>query len=422
MKQHAEINKTDNQPMPGNNFFGSKKTWGARAFIQPKLTINDPNDEDEKEADNIADKVMRMQQPFVQTKPLPITSVQQKCAHCEEEEKKAQRKEMNDNETTGEHSLDSYVGKINSSGQSLPGEVRSFYEPRFGYDFSNVKVHTDSVAAKSAQSINALAYTSGNNIVFNSGQYSPATHGGKHLLAHELTHVIQQESSFKESANGSSQKGKAPEIQRLVKRAKVTGCDDQSESAFSDIKAAEQAAFTLLQKGIKRIELALAQYAEAVHENLIPSENDLKKFEEALKVGKHFRTAFGLAIDKSATWDFLRIVRARFMGTLSYLNSVYFDYVCCENDETCSPIGAHQCKETRFAITIAENDPNLIILCPLFWSSTNSKGHTLAHEILHLWGRGLIKDTTVEVFGIERPTPRTQDANRYEKFLRLLNN
>ena len=120
-----------------------------------------------------------------------IDGIQRKCAHCEEE-KKTYRKEMNSNETTADHGLESYISNLNNSGQLLPNEVRSFYEPKFGYDFSNVKVHTNPVAAKSAQSINALAYTSGNNIVFNSGQYSPATNAGRKLLAHELTHTIQQ--------------------------------------------------------------------------------------------------------------------------------------------------------------------------------------------------------------------------------------
>ncbi len=163
-------------------------------FFQPKLTINQPNDAYEVEADAMADKVMRMNMPSnaVQLMPLPISSVQRKCAHCEEEQK-MQRKEMNSSETTADAGLESYVGDLNSGGQALSLEARSFYEPRFGYDFSNVKIHTDTVAAKSAQSINALAYTSGNNIVFNSGQYAPNTESGKRLLGHELTHVVQQQ-------------------------------------------------------------------------------------------------------------------------------------------------------------------------------------------------------------------------------------
>jgi hypothetical protein len=79
----------------------------------------------------------------------------------------------------------------------LSNEARNFYEPRFGYDFSQVKVHTDTVAAKSAQSINALAYTSGNNIVFNHNQFNENSENGKKLLAHELTHVVQQKTANK---------------------------------------------------------------------------------------------------------------------------------------------------------------------------------------------------------------------------------
>ncbi|MEP6844385.1 MAG: DUF4157 domain-containing protein [Panacibacter sp.] len=124
--------------------------------------------------------------------PAHTLQLQRKCAHCEKEENKIQRKELNIKETTADNSLENYVGSLSSNGKPLPNEVRNFYEPRFGYDFSNVKVHTDNVAAKSAQSVNALAYTSGNNIVFNKGQYAPYTNSGKKLLGHELTHVVQQ--------------------------------------------------------------------------------------------------------------------------------------------------------------------------------------------------------------------------------------
>jgi hypothetical protein len=166
-----------------------------RFSIQPKLTINQHNDIYEQEADSVADAVMRMTSLDIQTKPLSISGLQRKCAHCEEEERNMQRKGFS-NEATEDNELENYVGNFSNGGQSLPEDVRSFYEPRFGYDFSNVRVHTDSVAAKSAQSINALAYTSGNDIVFNEGQYSPRTDGGKKLLAHELTHVVQQQSDL----------------------------------------------------------------------------------------------------------------------------------------------------------------------------------------------------------------------------------
>jgi hypothetical protein len=190
METFAAIQKTNNKQNTGNNFFGTSPK--NNSFIQPKLTINQPNDPYEQEADAMADKVMRMEQPGIQLKQLPISSVQKKCAHCQEEEKQMQRKEIDGKETIADNNVENYVGSLSSGGQPLPNNVRNFYEPRFGYDFSNVKVHTDTVAAKSAQSINALAYTSGSNIVFNNGQYSPNTDSGKRLLGHELTHVVQQ--------------------------------------------------------------------------------------------------------------------------------------------------------------------------------------------------------------------------------------
>lgn len=114
--------------------------------------------------------------------------VQRKCAACEEEE--VQRKEKNADGAKG--APDVVHEALNAGGAPLDGHTRDFMEGRFGYDFGNVKIHTGALAAKSAQAINALAYTSGNNVVFNKAQYSPETQEGKRLLAHELTHVVQQ--------------------------------------------------------------------------------------------------------------------------------------------------------------------------------------------------------------------------------------
>jgi peptidoglycan hydrolase-like protein with peptidoglycan-binding domain len=81
---------------------------------------------------------------------------------------------------------------LRSPGQPLDAATRAFMEPRFGHDFSGVRVHTDNRAAESAQAVNALAYTAGNNVVFGAGQFAPQTHSGKRLMAHELAHVVQQ--------------------------------------------------------------------------------------------------------------------------------------------------------------------------------------------------------------------------------------
>lgn len=81
---------------------------------------------------------------------------------------------------------------LGSSGRTLDGPVRSFFESRFGHDFSGVRIHDDAASGESAKGIGARAYTSGHDIVFGAGEYAPETQEGRRLLAHELTHVVQQ--------------------------------------------------------------------------------------------------------------------------------------------------------------------------------------------------------------------------------------
>ncbi|MFI9814629.1 eCIS core domain-containing protein [Saccharothrix variisporea] len=85
-------------------------------------------------------------------------------------------------------------GVVRSGGAPLDAGVREDMEARFGTDFSGVRVHTDGAASESAKSVNAQAYTVGDNIVFQNGKYDPSSDSGKHMLAHELTHVVQQRS------------------------------------------------------------------------------------------------------------------------------------------------------------------------------------------------------------------------------------
>ena len=114
------------------------------------------------------------------------------CAECRK--KRLQRKSTN---AGAGPQTDSAVPPIvhevlRSPGQPLDGDTRAFMEPRFGHDFSQVRVHSDVRAAESAKAVHAFAYTVGPNVVFGKGQYSPGTRDGQRLLAHELTHVLQQ--------------------------------------------------------------------------------------------------------------------------------------------------------------------------------------------------------------------------------------
>lgn len=207
--------------------------------IQAKLVVNPPDDEYEKEADKVADAVMRMPEPVVQracprckedeavqTAPLAarITPLVQWQAVAEEEEEKAvrakaaddgtlqqQEKEPEEDEplqtrpTSGDspessvRDSSSFVPSIvhdvlGSPGHPLDETTHDFMRQRFGYNFSQVRVHSDIDAVKSAREVNANAYTVGHNIAFGSGQYVPGTHAGRRLIAHELTHVLQQSS------------------------------------------------------------------------------------------------------------------------------------------------------------------------------------------------------------------------------------
>src|SRR5262249_2485509 len=90
---------------------------------------------------------------------------------------------------------------LRSPGQPLDPATRALMEPPFGRDFSQVRVHTDAKAAESARAVNALAYTVGLDVVFRDGQHALSTTVGKRLLAHELTHVVQQDSAPKTEPN-----------------------------------------------------------------------------------------------------------------------------------------------------------------------------------------------------------------------------
>ena len=126
---------------------------------------------------------------------------------CEEcRKKKLQRKTKNSEPgTQSELSVPPIVHEVlRSTGQPLDSETRALMEPRFGHDFSNVRVHADSKAAESARAVNAHAFTVGNAMVFADGHFSPATTKGRKLLAHELTHVVQQSGSQSQTMDRSS--------------------------------------------------------------------------------------------------------------------------------------------------------------------------------------------------------------------------
>ncbi|MFN0140302.1 MAG: DUF4157 domain-containing protein [Pyrinomonadaceae bacterium] len=159
------------------------------------LKISHPNDPAEIEADQIADRVMRMSVGDARASTSNSSSqptIHRKCNACEEEDEQIKRKPLPSPGGIGAQSPAHVQSAISSGGRPLDKETRNFFEPRFGYDFSSVRIYTGSTAGQSAHSINARAYTQGNNIVFGSGEYRPETESGRRLLAHELAHTTQQ--------------------------------------------------------------------------------------------------------------------------------------------------------------------------------------------------------------------------------------
>lgn len=160
--------------------------------VQPKVAVGPVDDEFEREADHVADSVMRMPDPAAAPLQRTPVEVQRKCAACEEEEK-VQRTPSAETESMSVDS--SALRALDGGGRPLQGETRDYFEDRMGHDFGSVRVHTDGAADNLARSVNATAFAHGPHLVFRSGAYAPGSESGRRLLAHELTHTIQQGAS-----------------------------------------------------------------------------------------------------------------------------------------------------------------------------------------------------------------------------------
>jgi hypothetical protein len=209
--------------------------------IQLKLAVGAPDDPLEYEADAMADKVMRMPETsFIQRKSA--------CSCGDYDDEHVRLKPLASQITpfiqakgNGAGAVsDAVSGKIQSSmggGSPMQANTKSFMESRFGTDFSDVKIHNGGESTELNRSLDAKAFTVSNNIYFNSGQYQPETDSGKHLLAHELTHTIQQSGS--KGAGSSAVIRRTPEDDAKALAKKI-------HDAISAVKADEGAVLTAL--------------------------------------------------------------------------------------------------------------------------------------------------------------------------------
>ncbi len=168
--------------------------------VQAKLEIGRVNHPLEHEADRIADSVLR------------------------QADRPRERQPRSRSDIGSASSFES-----SSAGRPLEASVREYFEPRFGFDFSKVRIHADDTAAESARSIGALAYTAGSQISFDSGRFQPNSGEGRRLVAHELTHVVQQGQVAPLQGTTSVQASRvAPLIQRDTPNARPVAPIGQS--------------------------------------------------------------------------------------------------------------------------------------------------------------------------------------------------
>jgi hypothetical protein len=179
---------------------GSNPVWQSLAMrstvIQPKLNVGSSDNPYEQEADRVADQVARM--PGLKSAGVSGTEDERAQPSISHQGLQIMRVQTGD---TGQAIAPPIVNEVlNSPGQQLDSTTGAFFEQHFGQDFSHVRVHADQRAADSAEAIRASAYTVGSDIVFGSNAFTPETQQGRHLLAHELTHVVQQQQQSAPSA------------------------------------------------------------------------------------------------------------------------------------------------------------------------------------------------------------------------------
>lgn len=166
-----------NKDIKGNRLSNCPKSFPSQTIVHAKLEMTNPGDADEQEADAVANDI---------TNGNVI---------------KRQISSGNNNSgITLPHNMESVLNAMQGGGQEMPQGLQSMMEHGFNHDFSNVRIHTDASASEMSGNIHAKAFTHGNDIYFNQGQFNPGTQEGQRLVAHELTHVVQNSNKVARNA------------------------------------------------------------------------------------------------------------------------------------------------------------------------------------------------------------------------------
>jgi hypothetical protein len=326
--------------------------------LQTKLSISSPGDVFEREADAVADQVMRMPEVALQ----PNAS-----ARPNDHGPLIKRKTCGG--AGGGTVASGFTSRL-GPGAPLDSASRNYFEPRFGRDFSAVRVHTDDAAANSAAAIHARAYTIGRDVVFAAGQFSPSTSAGQHLLAHELAHVAQQADGApaamsREPADGENL---APTEQPvpLDEPNKAPSCDDVCGNTADKCtqEPGEQCSDDMSKKVMAAWTAASTQLASAID---AMNESPLSATTLASLKANFNWSPGGSPKDLTTTVS----------TNLSTASTKMSDNLCLKCATECQKGGVAQIARARGVNCLGSN---CFRICPNF---TATDTHVLLHELFH---------------------------------------
>ena len=314
--------------------------------IQARLEVGAVDDPLEREADQVADRIMRKVDPSSVSSSESGEVVQRKCQSCAGEGQKQTVQEV-----------------VRSPGQPLDPATRAFFEPRFGYDFSRVRIHSDERASAAAHAVNALAYTLGKDVVFGAAQFAPYTTKGRELLAHELTHVIQQ--------------GHSPSIRQMTRDPVPSRIGETVLQRAPEVKVDPGATCSLDQH--RKIEPAAYKADEWLSRTIPAIEAFLSGARTpqtqavAAALNKHFHSMDAAVV--RYVKDRLKTIQSDIFGRRNFRVN-------------CPPASDPACGTRKgsdeYVAVVPEGNPNEINLCaPFFERKLEDRASTIIHEFGH---------------------------------------
>jgi Domain of unknown function (DUF4157) len=345
------------------------------------LMIGGVHDPAEKAADRVADRVMRMAEP--------VGPVRRECAECAAEEKARRQAAVEEEEETARArpaagvlapgaasspapaAAKAAVGGL-GHGRALPRAERSFFEPRFGVDLGEVRIHDDAAGGRAARALDARAFTLGPDIAFAPGERAPGTPGGDRLLAHELAHVVQRRAALRRAVGTNSR------------------CRDNSHgaptNALDHIRRADEMAVAMCRNAGALLLISAADAGKPGFrtDSIVSAYYDWFGGPRQLRNGR-FRSRFGgtFTTEDAAAAHEMKGFDTRFSRVDQWLSgSIRY---LCPGTRRFTILG---CTPARCGGSEAVSCPTgtrMIVVCPAFWNvgSEKGRGSIIAHEAMH---------------------------------------